>query len=101
MLDTPPEQLKGMGRLLTQPLVLVTHAALLRQTAPSYVADAFVATRLGEAAWGRTLGAFDGRRLRRSAHRHVGADGARVPGLTSSRAARCVLDLVQFVGHNG
>ena len=38
-------------------------AALMRKTAPSHVADAFIATRLGEAAWGRVVGAFDGRRV--------------------------------------
>ena len=63
LLGTPPEQLEGMGRLLAQRLVLATQAALLRKTAPSYVADAFSATRLGEAAWGRVVGAFDGRRV--------------------------------------
>ena len=63
LLGTPPEQLEGMGRLLAQRLVLATQAALLRKTAPSHVADAFIATRLGEAAWGRVVGAFDGRRV--------------------------------------
>ena len=63
LLGTPPEQLEGMGRLLAQRLVLATQAALLRKTAPSYVADAFIATRIGEAAWGRVVGAFDGRRV--------------------------------------
>jgi putative acyl-CoA dehydrogenase len=61
LLGTPPEQLEGMGRLLAQRLVLATQAALLRKAAPSAVADAFIATRLGEAAWGRVVGAFDGR----------------------------------------
>ncbi len=63
LLGTPPEQLEGMGRLLAQRLVLATQAALLRKAAPSSVADAFIATRLGEAAWGRVIGAFDGRRV--------------------------------------
>ena len=63
LLATPPEQLEGMGRLLAQRLVLATQAALLRKAAPSHVADAFIATRLGEAAWGRVVGAFDGRRV--------------------------------------
>ena len=63
LLGTPPEQLEGMGRLLAQRLVLATQAALLRKSAPSYVADAFIATRLGEAAWGRVVGAFEGRRV--------------------------------------
>ena len=77
LLGTPPEQLEGMGRLLAQRLVLATQAALLRKTAPSRVADAFIATRLGEAAWGRVVGAFDGRR-----RRHRSAAGARAAGLT-------------------
>jgi putative acyl-CoA dehydrogenase len=63
LLSTPPEQLEGMGRLLAQRLVLATQAALLLKSAPSAVADAFIATRLGEAAWGRVIGAFDGRRV--------------------------------------
>jgi putative acyl-CoA dehydrogenase len=63
LLRTPPEALEGMGRLLAQRLVLATQAALLRKTAPRAVADAFIATRLGEAAWGRVVGALDARRL--------------------------------------
>ena len=63
MLDTPPEQLEGMGRLLAQRLVLVAQAALLRQSAPSFVADGFIATRLGDSTWGRVAGAFDSRRV--------------------------------------
>jgi putative acyl-CoA dehydrogenase len=63
MVGTPPEQLEGMGRLLAQRLVLVTQAALLRQTALSYVADAFIATRLGAADWGRVVGGVDSRRI--------------------------------------
>ena len=77
LLGTPPEQLEGMGRLLAQRLVLATQAALLRKAAPSHVADAFIATRLGEAAWGRVVGAFDG-----TAGRHRSAAGARASGLT-------------------
>ena len=52
-----------MGRLLAQRLVQATQAALLRKTAPAAVADAFIATRLGEAAWGRVVGALDARRV--------------------------------------
>ena len=63
LLRTPPESLEGMGRLLAQRLVLATQAALLRKTAPAGVADAFIATRLGEAAWGRVVGALDARRV--------------------------------------
>ena len=76
LLGTPPEQLEGMGRLLAQRLVLATQAALLRKTAPSPVADAFIATR---ARRGR-VGAR-GRRLRRTARRHRGAAGAGASGL--------------------
>ena len=63
LLGTPPDALEAMGRLVAQRLVLATQAALLRQTAPSAVADAFVATRLGEAGWGRVVGALDARRV--------------------------------------
>jgi putative acyl-CoA dehydrogenase len=63
LLRTPPDALEAMGRLLAQRLVLATQAALLRKTAPASVADAFIATRIGEAAWGRVVGALDPRRV--------------------------------------
>jgi len=63
LLRTPPDALEGMGRVLSQRLVLATQAALLRKTAPAPVADAFIATRFGEAGWGRVVGALDPRRV--------------------------------------
>jgi len=63
MLGVPPAALEGMGRLLTQRIALVTQAALLRQHAPDFVADAFIATRLADEGWGRVAGAFDGQQI--------------------------------------
>ena len=60
MLATPPEQLEGLGRRFAQRLVLAAQAVLLRQHAPGFVADAFVATRL-DPQWGRVVGAIDTR----------------------------------------
>ncbi|MFT4242146.1 MAG: acyl-CoA dehydrogenase family protein [Acidovorax sp.] len=59
LLATPPDQLEALGRLLVQRLVLVAQACLLRQHAPAAVADAFIATRLGDASAGRVAGAID------------------------------------------
>ncbi len=60
LLATPPEQLEALGRVLVQQLVLLAQGCLLRQHAPDFVADAFIATRLGEAAMGgRVPGAID------------------------------------------
>lgn len=58
-----PAALEGFGRVVAQELVLVLQAATLRRTAPAAVADAFVATRFGEPAWGRVAGALDPRAL--------------------------------------
>jgi putative acyl-CoA dehydrogenase len=58
LLGAPPESLEASGRLLAQRLVLATQAALLRRSAPTPVADAFIATRLGEPGWGRVVGAL-------------------------------------------
>jgi putative acyl-CoA dehydrogenase len=60
LLKTRPDQLEGLGRLVAERLVLVAQAVLLRQSAPSPVADAFIATRLGN-RWGHVVGAYDGR----------------------------------------
>lgn len=60
MLATPPEALEGLGRRFAQRLVLAAQAALLRQHAPAFVADAFIATRL-DPQWGRVVGAVDTR----------------------------------------
>jgi putative acyl-CoA dehydrogenase len=61
----PAETLEAGARRLAQRLVLLAQASLLRQYAPSAVADAFVATRLnsGDAGQGRVYGAIDTRGL--------------------------------------
>ncbi|KVD47692.1 DNA alkylation response protein [Burkholderia ubonensis] len=61
MLAAPPDTLEASGRLFAQRLVLAAQAYLLRRDAPAAVADAFVATRLAEPAWGRIAGGFDPR----------------------------------------
>ncbi|PZU42345.1 MAG: DNA alkylation response protein, partial [Acidovorax sp.] len=63
LLAAPAEQLEGLGRVLTQRLVLLAQACLLRQQAPAAVADAFVATRLADSGAGRVAGAIDPRGL--------------------------------------
>ena len=59
--QSDPKSLEGMGRLITQSLVLIVQAALLRQHSPAFVAEAFIATRFGESGWGRVAGAIDTR----------------------------------------
>jgi putative acyl-CoA dehydrogenase len=61
----PAETLEAGARRLAQRLVLLAQASLLRQYAPSAMADAFVATRLnsGDAGQGRVYGAIDTRGL--------------------------------------
>ena len=59
----PPEQLEALGRVLVQRLVLVAQACLLRRHAPPAVADAFIATRLGDGGLGRVVGAIDARAM--------------------------------------
>ncbi|MEO8281553.1 MAG: acyl-CoA dehydrogenase family protein, partial [Ideonella sp.] len=63
LLGAPPDHLERNARLLAQRLVLVAQAALLRESAPAFVADAFIATRLGDAAWGRVVGGYDARNV--------------------------------------
>ncbi len=64
LLALPPEQLEALGRVLAQQLVLLAQGCLLRQHAPAPVADAFIATRLGDAGMGaRVAGAIDTRGL--------------------------------------
>ena len=63
LLATAPEPLEALGRVLVQHLVLLAQACLLRQHAPAAVAQAFIATRLGESARGRVVGAIDTRAL--------------------------------------
>ncbi|MDC8783995.1 acyl-CoA dehydrogenase family protein [Roseateles koreensis] len=64
MLSLPPAELEGLGRQLAARLVLLAQAALLRQRAPSCVAEAFVATRFSASnAWGSVSGLADVRGL--------------------------------------
>ena len=64
LLALPPGDLEALGRVLAQQLVLLAQGCLLRQQAPAFVADAFIATRLGEAGSGaRVVGAIDTRGL--------------------------------------
>ena len=63
LLAAPVEQLEGLGRVLTQRLVLLAQACLLRRHAPDCVADAFIATRLAGAGTGRVVGAIDTRTM--------------------------------------
>lgn len=58
-LQLPPAQREGQARLLVQRLVLLAQAGLLRHTAPTAIADAFIATRLGAQAGGWVAGALD------------------------------------------
>ncbi len=61
LLAQPPGQLEALSRVLAQRLVLAAQAALLRRHAPAAVADAFIATRLGDGDAGRVVGAIDTR----------------------------------------
>ncbi|RQR62936.1 DNA alkylation response protein [Burkholderia sp. Bp9126] len=63
MLAAPADTLEASGRLFAQRLALVAQACLLLRDAPAAVADAFIATRLAEPAWGRIAGGFDPRGL--------------------------------------
>ena len=64
LLALPPGDLEALGRVLAQQLVLLAQGCLLRQSAPAFVADAFIATRLGDAGTGgRVAGAIDTRSL--------------------------------------
>ncbi|MGR4869733.1 acyl-CoA dehydrogenase family protein [Variovorax sp. LARHSF232] len=60
LLATPPDALEGLGRRFAQRLVLAAQATLMRQHAPAFAADAFIATRL-DPQWGRVVGAVDTR----------------------------------------
>lgn len=55
VLGQPPEVVEAGARRLAQQLVLLLQAALLREHAPTAVADAFVASRF-EPQWGRVFG---------------------------------------------
>ena len=63
LLAAPPDEIEALGRVLVQHLVLLAQQAGLRQQAPTAVADAFIATRLGNASAGRVVGAIDARGL--------------------------------------
>ena len=63
LLQSAPETLEARGRQIAQRLVLVVQAVLLRAQAPTFVADAFVATRLADPSWGRVVGAIDPQRV--------------------------------------
>ncbi|OBU85040.1 acyl-CoA dehydrogenase family protein [Chromobacterium subtsugae] len=54
-----PEQLEARGRRFAQLLALTAQACLLRAQSPAFIADAFIASRLRDAAWGRVAGALD------------------------------------------
>ena len=60
LLATPPEQLEALGRRFATRLVLLVQAALLRQRSPSFVADAFAASRF-DPQWGAVAGTIDTR----------------------------------------
>jgi putative acyl-CoA dehydrogenase len=47
-LTSAPESREASARRIAQQIVLIAQAVLLTQHAPSFVADAFIATRLGE-----------------------------------------------------
>ena len=59
---TPPDQLEALGRRFAERLVLTAQACLLRQHAPAFVADAFLATRL-DPRWGHVVGSIDTRQI--------------------------------------
>jgi len=60
MVATAPEELEALGRVFVQRLVLLAQGCLLRQHAPAFVAEAFIATRLGQGdLGGRVAGAVD------------------------------------------
>ncbi|MCZ2104462.1 MAG: acyl-CoA dehydrogenase family protein [Comamonadaceae bacterium] len=64
LVTTAPAELEALGRVLVQQLVLLAQGCLLRQHTPACVADAFIATRLGDAGMGaRVAGAIDTREI--------------------------------------
>lgn len=58
-LQAPAAQQQAHARHWVQQLVLLVQACLLRQHAPSFVADAFVQSRLKEAAYGMVAGTLE------------------------------------------
>jgi putative acyl-CoA dehydrogenase len=59
LLQSTPEVLEASGRILTQQLVLIAQACLLRRYSTTEVSDAFVKTRLSERRSGRVVGAIN------------------------------------------
>jgi putative acyl-CoA dehydrogenase len=55
LLQSPPAELEGQGRQFTARLAVLAQACLLRRSAPAFVADAFIATRL-DGHWGAVTG---------------------------------------------
>ncbi|MDB5534079.1 MAG: acyl-CoA dehydrogenase protein, partial [Hyphomicrobiales bacterium] len=51
--------LEASGRIIAQQLTLLCQAALLNAHAPHPIADAFIATRLGDPHAGRVFGAIE------------------------------------------
>lgn len=54
-----PDVLEPQARRLVQDLALLAQACLLRKHAPGYMADGFIATRLGAQSGAMVVGAFD------------------------------------------
>ena len=54
-----PDVLEPQARRLVQDLALLAQACLLRKHAPGYMADGFIATRLGAQSGAMVAGAFD------------------------------------------
>ena len=62
LMETAPEEREAQGRRLAERLVLVAQGCLLRRRAPTFVAEAFIATRF-DPRWGRVVGALDVRAI--------------------------------------
>ncbi|WP_234266134.1 isovaleryl-CoA dehydrogenase [Hydrogenophaga sp. NFH-34] len=62
LLERPPGEFEGIGRQFTARLCVLAQACLLHESAPTAVADAFIATRLGT-HWGAVTGLVDPSRL--------------------------------------
>ncbi len=60
-LSTPGTVGESSARAVAQRLVLLAQACLLRESAPAWVSGAFIATRFGDAHWGRVVGAMETR----------------------------------------
>jgi putative acyl-CoA dehydrogenase len=62
LVASDPADLQALSRLFAQRLVTVAQAALLMRHAPSWVAEAFIATRLTP-HWGAVVGCIDTRQV--------------------------------------